>query len=127
MQWLDVGSQFPDQGSDQSHSCDLSHSCSNARSLTHYARPGIEPASQRSQDAEILLCHSGNSKNFFFLLFRAKPAAYRSSQATGGIGAAAGSLHCSHSNLESKPSLQTTQQLTAMSDPQPTEQGQGSN
>ena len=43
--------EFLDQGSDPSHSCDLSHSCSNAGSLTHCARPGLEPASQRSQDA----------------------------------------------------------------------------
>ena len=45
---------FPGQGSDLSHSrelsCDLSHSWGNARSLTLCARPGIEPVSQCSQD-----------------------------------------------------------------------------
>ena len=39
-----------DQGSDLSCSCHLSPSCGNARSLTHCARPGIERASQCSQD-----------------------------------------------------------------------------
>ena len=43
--------EFLGQGSDPSHSQDLSCSCSNDRSLTHCARLGIEPASQRSQDA----------------------------------------------------------------------------
>ena len=43
--------ELPGQGSDLSHSCDLSHSYGNARSLTHHAAPGIEPSSQRSQDA----------------------------------------------------------------------------
>lgn len=43
---------FLGQGSNPSHSFDLSCSCSNnARSLTHCARPGIEPVSQGSQDA----------------------------------------------------------------------------
>ena len=43
--------EFPGQGSDPSHSCNLSCSCSNATSLTHRTRPGIEPVSQHSQDA----------------------------------------------------------------------------
>ena len=43
--------QFLDQGSDASHRCDLyHHSCDNAGSLTHCARPGIEPESQGSRD-----------------------------------------------------------------------------
>ena len=37
--------------SDLSCSRDLSHNCGNAGSLTRSARPGIEPASQSSQDA----------------------------------------------------------------------------
>ena len=61
------------------------------------------------------------------LLFRAEPAAYRSSQARGGIGAAVASLCHSHSNTGSELHLQTTPQLVAMPDLQPTEQGQGSN
>ena len=40
--------ELPGQGSDLSHSHDLSHSCSNARSLAHCARWGIEHASQCS-------------------------------------------------------------------------------
>ena len=44
--------EFLVQGSDLSHSCDLSCSCSNAGSLTHRARLGIEPpTSQGTQDA----------------------------------------------------------------------------
>ena len=42
---------FLGQGSDPSCSCDLSCSCSNARSLTHCVRLGIEPAFQHSHDA----------------------------------------------------------------------------
>ena len=64
---------------------------------------------------------------FSFLLFRAAPVAYGSSQARGQIGAAAADLHLSHSNVESEPNLPPTPQLTAMLDPQPTEGGQGLN
>ena len=39
------------QGSDPRHSRNLSHSCGNARSLTHCARLGIQPTSQSFQDA----------------------------------------------------------------------------
>ena len=41
--------EFPGQGSDPTHSRDLSHTCCNTRSLSHCA--GIEPASQLPQDA----------------------------------------------------------------------------
>ena len=50
-----------------------------------------------------------------FLLFRATPTAYGSSQARGLIGAAG--LHHSHSNARSEPCLQPTPQLMAMPDP----------
>ena len=43
--------EFLGQGSDLSHSHHLSRGCSNARSLIHCTRPGIEPASKGSQDA----------------------------------------------------------------------------
>ena len=36
--------EFPGQGSDPSHNCNLSHSCSNAGSLTHCARLRIKPS-----------------------------------------------------------------------------------
>jgi len=49
------------------------------------------------------------------------------SQARGLIGDVATSLCQSHSNMGSEPRLQPTPQLTAMLDPYPTEQGQGSN
>ena len=43
--------EFLGQGSDPSHRCDLSCSCSNVASLTHRVGEGIKPVSQRSQDA----------------------------------------------------------------------------
>ena len=54
---------------------------------------------------------------FHFLLFRAAPMAHGSSQAMGGVTAAASVLHRSHSNLGSEPCLQPTAQLIAMPDP----------
>ena len=50
------------------------------------------------------------------------PAACGSSQARGWIRATAAGLHHnhSHSNVGYEPHLQTTPQLTAMADPQPT-------
>ena len=153
--------EFLGQGSDPSHGCDLSW-C-NAGFLTHCARPGMEPASQRSQDTPILLCHVGNScksKNnfffwlhlwlmevpgpeiepelqlrptpqlwqcqihyatartlFFFLAFRAAPAAYGGSQARGPSGAVATGLHHSHSHAGSELRLRPTPQLMATPDP----------
>lgn len=47
--------EFLGQGSDTSHSYDLSPSCGEARSLAHCVGPGIKPASQRSQDSVIPL------------------------------------------------------------------------
>ena len=43
--------EFLGQGSDLSHSCDLSHSYGNTRSFTHCTRLGIEPESQGSREA----------------------------------------------------------------------------
>ena len=59
------------------------------------------------------------------LLFRVAPMADGSSQAKRQIAAAAAGLH--HSNEGFEPHLQPTPQVTATLDPQPTEQGQGSN
>ena len=42
--------EFLGQGSDSHLSYDLRHSYGNAESLTHCARPGIEPVSQGSRD-----------------------------------------------------------------------------
>ena len=44
-------------------------------------------------------------KTAFHFLFRAAPEACRSSQARGWSGAAAASLHDSHSNARSKPNV----------------------
>ena len=65
---------------------------------------------------------------FVFLPFPwAAPAAYGGSEARGRIGAVAAGLRQSHSNAGSELHLPPTPQLTATLDPQPTEQGQGSN
>ena len=64
---------------------------------------------------------------FLFLLFRAAPSAYGGSQARGQIGAAAASLHHSHSHAGSEPHLRPTPQLMATPGLRPTQQGQGSN
>ena len=50
---------------------------------------------------------------FYFLLFRAAPAAYGGSQARGRMGAAATGLHHSHSHSGSKLRLRPTPQLMA--------------
>ena len=60
-----------------------------------------------------------------FLLFRAVPVAYRSSQARSWNVATADGH--SHSHKGSELHLQPTPQLMATPDPWPTEQGQGSN
>ena len=52
----------------------------------------------------------------FFAISWAAPAAYGGSQARGGIGAVAASLHQSHSNARSEPRLQPIPQLTATPD-----------
>ena len=62
-----------------------------------------------------------------FCHFQGRSRSIWSSQARGPIGAAATGLHQTHSNVGSKQRLQPTPQLTAMPDPQPTEQGQGWN
>ena len=59
----------------------------------------------------------GISTFFFFFAVRAAPKAYGGSQARGPVGAAAASLHHSHSNTGSKPPLRPTPQLTATLDP----------
>ena len=70
---------------------------------------------------------------FFFFAFQATLEAHGGSQARSQIGATAVSLYHSHSHnhshshVEFELHLQPTQQLTAMLDHYPTEQGQGSN
>ena len=77
--------------------------------------------------------HLGINTFFFFFFFDllaiswAAPVASGGSQARGPIGAAAAHLRHSHSHARSKPCLPPTAQLTATPDPQPPEQGQGSN
>ena len=63
--------EFLGQGSDPSHSCDLCDICGNTGSLTHCARLGIEPVSQRSRDAAHTVGPQQvlQRKSFFFLFF----------------------------------------------------------
>ena len=64
---------------------------------------------------------------FFFLLLRAAPVAYGSSQARDRIRTLTASLCQSHNNPSAKIHLPPTPQIMATPDPQPTEWGQGSN
>ena len=64
---------------------------------------------------------------FIFAFPRATPAACGGSQARGLIRAIASGLCYSHSNARSNPHLRPTPQVMAMPDPEPTEQGKGSN
>ena len=64
---------------------------------------------------------------FFSFIFRAALMTYGSSRARGQIRAAAGGLHHNHSHTGYELCLWPTPQLSAMLDPQRTEQGQGSN
>ena len=59
----------------------------------------------------------------YFCLLRATPKTYGGAQARGPIGGVA----AGHSHAKSKPCLWPTPQLMAMTDPWPTEQGQGPN
>jgi len=103
----------------------VTYACCNFRSLTHWVRAGIEPASlQISCWVLNLLSHNRNSNLpnfslffFFFWPVRATPATYGGSQARGRIGAVAASLRQSHSNAGSEPHLRHTPQLMATPDP----------
>ena len=58
--------EFSDQGSGWSCSCDLSHSCSSAGSLTHCAGLGSNLCPSAPEMLLILLRHSGNSPELSF-------------------------------------------------------------
>ena len=99
----------------------------NARSLAHWPRPGIEPASSwilvgfiTTEPQQELWGVFIYLFTFYFCLFgisSATLATYGVSQARALIGAVATSLYQSHSNVGSKPHLQPTPQLTATPDP----------
>ena len=69
---------FLGRGSYLSCSCHLSHSCSNARSSTHCAGPGIKPVSHCSQDTADLIVPQQEPLLQFSLLIIAQ-------QSWGGI------------------------------------------
>ena len=87
----------------------------NARSLTHWVRPGIEPATLWFLVGFVFAAPQQELLVLFFL--RASLAAYGGSKARGWIRAVATGLRHSHSNSESELHLQPILQLTAMPDP----------
>ena len=111
----------------------------NAGSLTHWARPGIEPATSWFLVGFVSAVQWWELQYFLFkfifiyvffclsVFTRAAPVACGDSQARGPIRATAASLHRSHSNPGSVPLLWPTPQLMVMLDPQPNERGQGWN
>ena len=64
-----------------------------------------------------LLFYSKQQSFFFFLMFRAAPVTYGSSQARDQIRATAATLHHSHNKMGSELHLLHMPQLTAMPDP----------
>ena len=108
----------PGQGLNPHPSSDPSHCRDNAGFLTHCTTGELLKILNFNRICKISL-------SLFF--FRASPLAYGRFQARGQIRATAASLHHGHSNTGSEPHLRPMPQLTAMPDPRPTEQSQGSN
>ena len=139
MRWL-TSSLLSRTGREQSLGCQVK-GCSQFSNLStqvnilYFQPPTVPPISMAS--VHQLVSESGKwwgyVVHFFlyfiylFLLFRAIPGAYGSSQARGRVRAVAASLSHSHGNTKSKLCLWPTPQLRAMPDPWPTEQDQGSN
>ena len=96
----------------------LHRNLSNTRSLTHWARTGIEPSTSWFLVGFISAVPRWELLLFFiFCLFRATPTAYGSSQAMGQIRAVAAGLHHSHSNARSEPRLWSRPQLHQILNP----------
>ena len=81
--------------------------------LKRFWKPRLCRQKFKSQGCHLQLCDC----IFLFVLFRAVPMAYGSSQARVQIRAAGASLHHSHSKTESKLHLWPILQLTAIPDP----------
>ena len=93
--------RFPGWGLIGSTTVSLCESHSNARSLTHWVGPGIEPVTSWVPSQIRFCCATAGMPYFYyFLLFRLYPQQYGSSQARGWIRAAAASL-LSHSQMGS--------------------------
>ena len=70
--------EFPGQGSDLSHTCNLCQSCGKPGSLTPCSRLGISPASQCSvRVLPILLRHRGKSPSSVLLLAKFSSCGYK--------------------------------------------------
>ena len=65
---------------DPSHICNLHTAHSNARSLIHWTRPGIKPASSRIIVGLLPLSHNGNSFIFLWLSKTCNPENLKSSR-----------------------------------------------
>ena len=110
---------FRGQGSDLSHSRDLSCSCGNTGSLTCVQTGDLTciPVLPRHHPS----CYATAGTlwlpffffffHFSFCLLRATPAAHGSSQARDRMGAIAAGLHYIHSNVGSEPHLRPIPQL----------------
>ena len=119
--------EFWGRGPHLSHSCDLCHSCSNAGSFNPLCWAGEPTCALVLQKCCGSFCPTAGPPNCMvslnfttisnFLLFHLFSAAYGSFQTRGQIGAAAASLHHSHSSARSKLHLRPTPQLTATLDP----------
>ena len=117
----------------QAISANYDAACGNAGSLTHRARPGVEPASSWTLIGFLTHWVTVATPMHYFILFYfvsfhfisfysicllgAAPKVYGGSQARGLIGTAAAGLHHSHSNTGSKLRLRPTPQLRATLDP----------
>ena len=108
----------PQQSQIRAESASYTTDQGNGRSLTHWARPGIEPESSWALFGSVTTEPQWEFFFFFFFVFsRVAPAAYGGSWARDLIGVVATSLHRSHSNARSKLRLPPIPQLTAMPDP----------
>ena len=109
---------------------DLSHICNpHCSSQQHQILNSLSKARDPTRNFMVTgqICFCCATIGTLFIYVRATPAAYGSSQIRGRNWSHSWSLHHSRSNTGSEPCLQPTPQLTATLDPQPTEQGQGSN
>ena len=78
--------EFPGQGWYPSFSCDLSHNRSSTGSLTYWARLGIEPVSQCSQDAADLISPQGGSLPFLIASQRGSRTPQTDLLSLAGVG-----------------------------------------
>ena len=102
-----LGMIFKVAWSGSRHYCGFTSYCSPLTLLLEPQEPNFSPSNILS----LIYIY------FLFLLLRAVPTAYGSSQARGQIGATGAVIHHGHSYTVSEPCLRPTPQLMPMSDP----------